>query len=100
MAASVYNILSGGTCLQNIDLPRNNDAWLNALYAKIIPDSTTDWFLSTVGMFDSMLNNQIGRGLFIAKEIKDIRSIQLGKSALITGIECLLKKADFDKPEK
>jgi len=31
---------------------------------------------------------------------KDIRSVQLGKSALITGIEFLLKKSGLDKPEK
>lgn len=31
---------------------------------------------------------------------KDIRSVQLGKSALITGIEFLLKKADLDRPRK
>ena len=31
---------------------------------------------------------------------KDIRSVQLGKGALITGIEFLLKEAGFDQPEK
>jgi uncharacterized 2Fe-2S/4Fe-4S cluster protein (DUF4445 family) len=31
---------------------------------------------------------------------KDIRSIQLGKAALISGIRFLLKEADLDKPEK
>jgi uncharacterized 2Fe-2S/4Fe-4S cluster protein (DUF4445 family) len=31
---------------------------------------------------------------------KDIRSVQLGKSALMTGIAFLLKKAGLDKPEK
>ncbi|WP_457554192.1 ASKHA domain-containing protein [Desulfobacula sp.] len=31
---------------------------------------------------------------------KDIRSVQLGKAALITGIEFLLKEAGFEKPEK
>ncbi|MEH0022649.1 MAG: ASKHA domain-containing protein [Desulfobacter sp.] len=31
---------------------------------------------------------------------KDIRSVQLGKGALITGIDFLLKKAGFDRPEK
>lgn len=31
---------------------------------------------------------------------KDIRSVQLGKGALITGIEFLLKEAGFDRPEK
>ncbi len=36
-----YNILAGGTCLQDIELLRNNEAWLNALDAEIIPDPTT-----------------------------------------------------------
>jgi hypothetical protein len=36
-----YNILAGGTCLQEIELLRNNEAWLNALDAKLIPDPTT-----------------------------------------------------------
>jgi uncharacterized 2Fe-2S/4Fe-4S cluster protein (DUF4445 family) len=31
---------------------------------------------------------------------KDIRSVQLGKSALISGIEFLLRKADQDRPRK
>jgi len=31
---------------------------------------------------------------------KDIRSVQLGKSALITGIQFLLQKAELDKPAK
>jgi len=31
---------------------------------------------------------------------KDIRSVQLGKGALITGIDFLLKKAGFQRPEK
>ncbi len=31
---------------------------------------------------------------------KDIRAVQLGKSALSTGIKFLLKKADLDQPEK
>lgn len=36
-----YNVLSGGTCLQDIELLRNDDAWLNAIGAEIIPDPTT-----------------------------------------------------------
>jgi uncharacterized 2Fe-2S/4Fe-4S cluster protein (DUF4445 family) len=39
-----------------------------------------------------------GKAVFISQ--KDIRSVQLGKSALITGIEFLLKEAGFDRPEK
>ncbi len=36
-----YNILSGGHCLQDIDLLRHDDAWLDALGAEIIPAPTT-----------------------------------------------------------
>jgi hypothetical protein len=41
IAGMAYNILAGGTCLQEIELLRNNEAWLNALDAKLIPDPTT-----------------------------------------------------------
>lgn len=36
-----YNLLSGGHCLQDIELLRNDDAWLDALNALIIPAPTT-----------------------------------------------------------
>ena len=36
-----YNYLAGGSCLQDIELLRNDEAWLNALGAQIIPDPTT-----------------------------------------------------------
>ena len=36
-----YNILCGGTCLEDIELNRNNEAYLDALGALIIPDPTT-----------------------------------------------------------
>lgn len=36
-----YNILAGGTCLQDIELLRNDTAWLDALGADVIPDPTT-----------------------------------------------------------
>lgn len=36
-----YNYLAGGSCLQDIELLRNDEAWLNALGAAIIPDPTT-----------------------------------------------------------
>jgi len=36
-----YNIIAGGDCLQDIELLRNDEAWLNALGAEIIPDPTT-----------------------------------------------------------
>jgi hypothetical protein len=36
-----YNALCGGTCLQDIDLRRNDENYLNALGARRIPDPTT-----------------------------------------------------------
>jgi len=36
-----YNILAGGTCLEDIDLRRNDAAYLDALGAQIMPDPTT-----------------------------------------------------------
>ena len=36
-----YNILSGGSCLQDIELRRNNEVYLDALGAQRIPDPTT-----------------------------------------------------------
>lgn len=36
-----YNILAGGTCLDHLELRRNDEAYLNALDAKRIPDPTT-----------------------------------------------------------
>ncbi len=36
-----YNLLSGGTCLEDIELWRNDEAYLDALGAKRIPDPTT-----------------------------------------------------------
>jgi hypothetical protein len=41
VANMAYNILAGGTCLQDIELLRNDNAWLNALGAQMIPDPTT-----------------------------------------------------------
>jgi len=43
-------------------------------------------------------SSQDGSAIFISQ--KDIRSVQLGKGALITGIEFLLKEAGLKKPEK
>jgi hypothetical protein len=37
-----YNILAGGTCLQDIDLRRNQESYLDALGAQRIPDPTTE----------------------------------------------------------
>lgn len=36
-----YNILAGGTRLEDIELHRSDEAWMDALGAKIIPDPTT-----------------------------------------------------------
>ena len=41
IANIAYNLLAGGTCLQDIEQQRNDSAWLDALGAKIIPDPTT-----------------------------------------------------------
>ena len=37
----VYNILAGGTCIEDLELLRNNENYLNALGAQRIPDPTT-----------------------------------------------------------
>ena len=37
----VYNILAGGTCLEHIELRRNDEAYINLLGAERIPDPTT-----------------------------------------------------------
>ena len=36
-----YNILAGGTCLEDIEHLRNNEVYLDGLAAKTIPDPTT-----------------------------------------------------------
>jgi len=36
-----YNILCGGTCIEDIELLRNNISYMDALGAKRIPDPTT-----------------------------------------------------------
>jgi hypothetical protein len=36
-----YNVLCGGTCLQDIELRRQNEAYLDALGAQRVPDPTT-----------------------------------------------------------
>ena len=41
VANLAYNVLAAGTCLQDIELRRGDDAWLDALGADIIPDPTT-----------------------------------------------------------
>jgi hypothetical protein len=37
----VYNLLAGGTCLEHLELLRQDEAYLNALGARRIPDPTT-----------------------------------------------------------
>jgi len=37
-----YNILSGGTCSDELELRRNNEVYLDALGAERIPDPTTE----------------------------------------------------------
>jgi hypothetical protein len=37
-----YNVLAGGTCIEDIELRRRDEAWMNALGATIIPDPTTE----------------------------------------------------------
>ncbi len=41
VANMAYNLLAGGTCIQDIELLRNDSAWLDALGADVIPDPTT-----------------------------------------------------------
>ena len=36
-----YNLLAGGTCLEHLELRRNDEVWLDALGAQRIPDPTT-----------------------------------------------------------
>jgi hypothetical protein len=36
-----YNILAGGTCLEHVELRRNDEVYLDALGAQRIPDPTT-----------------------------------------------------------
>ncbi len=36
-----YNLLAGGTCLEHLELRRQDEAYLNALGAERIPDPTT-----------------------------------------------------------
>jgi hypothetical protein len=36
-----YNLLAGGTCLEHLELRRNDEVYLNALAAQRIPDPTT-----------------------------------------------------------
>jgi Transposase DDE domain group 1 len=64
-----YNVLAGGTRLEDIDLQRQDEAWLNALGAEIIPDPTTSGdFLRRFGQDDIIAlmeaTNQIRKKLW------------------------------------
>ena len=48
-----YNVLAGGTCMEDIELRRNNEVYLDALGTQRIPDPTTEGdFLRRFGRFD------------------------------------------------
>ena len=36
-----YNVLAGGARLEDIELQRQDEGWMNALGAEVIPDPTT-----------------------------------------------------------
>jgi hypothetical protein len=47
-----YNILCGGTCIEDIEWRRNNEVYLDALGAQRIPDPTTEGdFCRRIGHF-------------------------------------------------
>jgi len=51
-----YNLLCGGTCLEHLELRRNDEAYLNALGAPRIPDPTTAGdFCRRFSRFDTFL---------------------------------------------
>ena len=67
-----YNVLVGGTCLEDIELQRQNEAWLEAVGAAIIPDPTTegDFLRLTLKMCGPILGNNpyIDEVLFYSPE--------------------------------
>ncbi|MCD4743365.1 MAG: ATP-binding protein, partial [Desulfobacteraceae bacterium] len=75
-------IESGGAFKKNINLLALNKDDSGKIKYDIAPDNAF----------------QDGSAIFISQ--KDIRSVQLGKGALITGIEFLLKEAGLEKAEK
>jgi len=78
----VYNIFAGGSCLEDIDLQRNNDAFLNAAGAEIIPDPTTAGdFLRRFDEQDIIKLMDIKNE--IRKKIWDQQSINFKKEAVI-----------------
>lgn len=60
-----YNVLAGGTCLEHIELRRNDEVYLDALGAERIPDPTT------AGDFCRRFNGQ--KNLRLMEIINDIR---------------------------
>lgn len=63
----------------------------------ILPDGA---FTSERNAYTLVPADDAANGVPVEISQKDIRSVQLGKSALITGIEFLLKNAGLEKPEK
>jgi hypothetical protein len=64
-----YNILAGGTCLEDIELQRNQEAYLDALGAQRIPDPTTEGDFCrrfTVGHIESLMDtiNEVRLGVW------------------------------------
>ena len=58
-----YNILAGGSCLEDIELLRGDEAYLNAIGAQIIPDPTT------AGDFLRRFDEEAVIALMVAKNI-------------------------------
>ncbi|MDB4778379.1 IS1380 family transposase [bacterium] len=58
-----FNLLSGGTCLEHLELRRNDEAYLDALGARRIPDPTTagDFCRRYSGMQLIMIQNAINK---------------------------------------
>ncbi len=75
-------IESDGAFKKDIIIPALKKGSLEKIQYNIVPDNSS----------------QNGSDVYISQ--KDIRSVQLGKAALITGIEFLLKEACIDVPEK
>jgi uncharacterized 2Fe-2S/4Fe-4S cluster protein (DUF4445 family) len=67
------------------------------------PESTSPALTKTESgqyRYDIVPETEEGSQMPVYISQKDIRSVQLGKGALITGIDFLLKKAGFERPEK
>lgn len=60
------NLLAGGTCLEHLELRRNDEAYLDALGAERIPDPTTAGDFCR--RFDSMKILQLMQGFNLARQ--------------------------------